>query len=428
MVELESDIFVIPTSGDKFIVYSPLRGAAFYANSEAANAIRGYIRNGTFPEKIKGTALEKHIHHLAQVEVEEPQKQDLFTDSSGAIFILSQICNLGCSYCYAQNSHSKETLPYEKVQSVIDLVCAKNTPKSKSFSFIGGGEPLATWKFFKWSVEYIKKAIEKNSLSSRIGLTTNGTLLNQERVLFLKENEVVVSVSSEILPEIQNEQRPFQSEGINSFDRVHNGINLLITNGLIPRIRSTITKRNVSLMPRMVEFAIKNYPEIKALHFEPVTNMNENNDEFFRAYIPSFNEAKRIAKEREIGLRNSITHSFSRLRTRFCRGEFCITPSSDIVSCHRISSDRELSFELFKYGKVADNIQIDTGAVNRVLEVSEVKHLDCTSCFAKWHCAGGCPMYRVTSTEKEFLSYCTFVRDTIRSVLDEKLQRQTLNQ
>jgi len=421
MIELKSDIFVIPTPSENSIIYSPLRGAAFYANPEAVSVIREYLKSGIFPEKSKGTTLQNYLYQLAQIEVEEPKKEELLTDSSSAIFILSQICNLECSYCYAQNSRSKEILSKEKIKSVVDFVCANTNEKNKSFSFIGGGEPLATWDIFKWSVDYIKRETEKDGLSSRIGLTTNGTLLNKERILFLKENKVVISISFDILPEIQNDQRPFPNKKINSFEKVHDNIKLLLANGLVPRIRSTITKRNVDLMPQMVEFVVKNYPEIKLLHFEPVTDIHENNEGFYKAYISSFAEAKQVSKEHGVSLKNSITHSSSRLRTRFCKGELCITPSSDIVSCHRISSDREDSFESFKFGKVTSDVEINAESLSRVLEISEKKSQYCSNCFAKWHCAGGCPMYRAISTEKELLSYCAFVKNTITSVLDEKL-------
>ena len=426
MVGLKFDIFVIPTSGENSIIYSPLRGAAFYATPEAVGVIREYVESGDFPESSKGTTLQKHLHQLAQIEVEEPKKEELFTNSSSAIFILSQICNLVCTYCYAQNSRSKEILSTKKIKTVVDSVCANTNHKNKSFSFIGGGEPLATWDVFKWSVNHIKSVTEKVGLSSKIVLSTNGTLLNKERVLFLKENKVVISVSFDILPGVQNEQRPFPNKKNNSFEKVHHNIKLLLANGLVPRIRSTITQKNVALMPQMIEFVTKEFPDIKLLHFEPVTDVNANNEDFFKAYLSSFTKAKRISKERGISLNNSITSSFSKIRTRFCHGELCITPSSDIVSCHRVSSDREESFESFKYGKVTNNIEIDTKSLDRVLELSNKKSQHCSNCFAKWHCAGGCPMYRATSTEKGLFSYCAFVRDTITTMLDERLENSKL--
>lgn len=421
MVELRSDIFIIPTSNDISIIYAPLRGAAFYADSGATCIIKEYVERGNVSEESKDTTVYKYLHELSQLEVEKPKKEEIYNNSSGVMFILSQICNLKCSYCYSQNSRSKEILSMEKIKTVVDSVCANNIKKNKTFSFIGGGEPLTTWDVFKCSVNYINKSTEKSGISRRIGLTTNGTLLNKERILFLKENEIVISISFDILPDVQDNQRPFPNKKTSSFERVHNNIKMLLSNGLIPKIRSTITNNNVNLMTQMVEFVIKNYPEIKLLHLEPVTDITENSDDFYRAYIASFMKAKQISKEKGIYIKNSITHSFKRIRTRFCHGEFCVTPSSDIVSCHRISSDKEECFESFKYGKVINDIEIDAKSTNHVQEIFDEKSKHCSTCFAKWHCAGGCAMFRVLSTEKVQLSYCTFVKNTLKSVLEEKL-------
>lgn len=421
IVELKSDIFIIPTLGETSIIYSPLRGAAFYANSEATRIVEEFIESGNLPKEDKETSVSGYLHKLSHIEVEEPQKEGIHSHSSDAMFILSQICNLACSYCYAQNSRSKEILSIEKIKTVVDSVCANTDQKSKSFSFIGGGEPLATWNVFEWSVNYIQKVTERNGFSRRIRLTTNGTLLNEERALFLRENNIVTSISFDILPAVQDTQRPFPDRRISSFEQVHNNIRMLLSNGLIPRIRSTITSRNVDLMPQMVEFVIEEYPEIKFLHFEPVTDVSDNSDDFYKAYLVSFMKAMQIAQEHGIYLNNSIIHSFKRIRTRFCHGEFCVTPSSNIVSCHRISSDRDVCFESLRYGKITDKVEIETESLNRALEIFEEKTERCSGCFAKWHCAGGCTMYRVTSTEKELLSYCAFVRNTLASFLDKKL-------
>jgi len=421
MIELKSDLFVIQTSNNISIIYSPLRGAAFHANSKAEDIIREYIKSGNISEKYKGTKVYNYLSELSRIEVEEPQIEPIHSYSSDVMFILSQICNMNCSYCYAQKSRSKETISMGKIKSAVDYVCKKTDKKNKSFSFIGGGEPLSTWELFEWSINYIKEVTEKKGFSRRIGLTTNGTLLNEKRILILKQHSVTVNISFDILPEIQNVQRPLSDRKSVSFELVHNNIKMLLSYGLVPRIRSTITNKNVKLMPQMVKFVIQNYPEIKFLHFEPVTDTNDNSDDFYKAYIISFMEARSISNKQGIYLKNSLINSLKRIRTRFCNGEFCITPSCDIVSCHRISSDVEECFESFKYGQVTNDIEIDTKSLNDVLEISEKKSKYCSDCFAKWHCAGGCPMYRAISTEKEQLSYCTFFKNFVTAVLNEQL-------
>lgn len=422
-VELKSDIFIIPTLTENSIIYSPLRGAAFYANPKATQIVESFIESGFLPEKNEEISVSNYLYKLSKIEVEEPPKKNIHAHYSYTMFILSQMCNMACSYCYAQEARAKEVLSTEKIKTVVDFVCSNTNGKTKTFSFIGGGEPLLTWNIFEWAVNYIKEETEKRGFLKKIKLTTNGTLLNEKRIAFLKENNITLGISFDILPKVQDEQRPFPDKRLSSFEYVHKNIKCLLSKGIVPRIRSTITSRNVELMPQMVEFVIKEYPQIKFLHFEPVTDVNDNTDAFFKTYVAFFMQALHIAQANNISLGNSIIHSLNKIKRRFCHGEFCVTPSSDIVSCHRVSSNKDAYFDVFRYGKISDKIEIEEKASNCTLKIFEKKTEHCPTCFAKWHCAGGCTMYRSTSTEKGMLAYCDFVRNMLACALEDKLNR-----
>lgn len=51
----------------------------------------------------------------------------------------------------------------------------------------------------------------------RIGFPTNATLLNAEKIDFLVKNNVEIGVSFELLPDIQNEQRPFVNSDLDTY-------------------------------------------------------------------------------------------------------------------------------------------------------------------------------------------------------------------
>jgi len=426
-VNLQSDLFIIPTENENSIIYSPLRGVVFQANQEATSIICQFLEEGKIHESHLNTSVGDHLIKLANLDVSEPIKEELHNFSNDAVFVLSQICNLNCTYCYAKNYHCNEVLSLETIKNVINSVMLNTGKEKVSFSFIGGGEPLATWDLLKDSINYIKVQSKIFDKTTFIGLATNGTMLNNERINFLKENKIKISISFDVLPDIQDKQRPFPRKDLSSFEVVNKNIKLLISNGIIPRIRSTITKDMVQKMPEMVEFVVKNYPEVKTLHLEPVTSLEDNNYDFFNSYLESFKKAKEIAVLNDLFIKNSITHSFSRIRSRFCNGELCITPHSDIVACHRISSKKEAHYKDLKIGKVTNFIEIDFNSQTEVLSFFEEKKLECATCFAKWHCGGGCPMFRITSTEKEFSAYCNFVRKTIKLQLEEKIQYSSLN-
>ena len=423
LIELQSDLFIIPTSDDRSIVYSPLRGIAFTANSRATNIIREYVNSGEIPKENQYNQVYEHLEKISQLCVDPPKIDTLHNRATNAVFILSQLCNLDCSYCYAKDYRSSGVLSFEKITAVVDYVFSETQNKIKTFSFIGGGEPLFTWELFNQAVIYIREKSEKMGIENNIGVATNGTLLNEERIKFLKDNNISVSISFDILPEIQDVQRPYPG-GINSsFKVVDKNIKLLIAHGIIPRIRTTITKTSVNKMAEMVSFVAENYPEIKSVQLEPVTDIEDNDDDFFNSYTENFFKAKNISKKHGLFIKNSITHSFNRLRTRFCNGEFCITPESKIVACHRISSSLADHFDKLVYGQINDDNQIiiDELSEKGVLEYFERKRFECSTCFARWHCAGGCPMFKLTTSKKPQDAYCKFVQNTVKILLEEKL-------
>lgn len=152
--------------------------------------------------------------------VQEPQLKP-FASSTNLVIILSQMCNLACSYCYAQDARSKDVLEKEKLKVAIDSHFDWKSNKLH-FSFIGGGEPTLTWELLVWAINYIR-SIDAGTRNVSIGVTTNGTLLNDERINFLKENKVRIGLSFEILPDVQSTQRCF-SDNRNSFEIINSVI------------------------------------------------------------------------------------------------------------------------------------------------------------------------------------------------------------
>jgi len=421
MILLKNDIFVLPTSNeDKYIIYSPLRGISFWANKKAAAIVQNYIEKG-IEIPTEHTTLHKYIEDMKVMSVKEPTRKTAKKTTNDAVFVLSQKCNLACSYCYALSTRSQNTLCKEKIKTVVDFVLSNPSDGKKSFSFIGGGEPTVDWDLFVWAIEYIKSKSQNQKLS--LGITTNATLLDEKRVLWLKDKDIGVGISFDILPEIQNKQRPFPDKSKNSFDVVDKNIRLLIENERTKRIRSTITSDSVTLMPKMVQFVIDNYPQIKKLHFEPVTDPREDLKDYYGKFVEYFFPARNIGAANGVNVYNSMTNCANRVQTRFCAGEFCVTPRGEIVTCHRVSSDDDENFKNFCYGEIGDTIEINDNAAEYVDSVADAKMPRCKSCFAKWHCAGMCTNTRLLLSDEQLVLACDFTKTMIIKTLEEKLNK-----
>jgi uncharacterized protein len=383
MNEFVRDVFILPASkAGSYIIYSPLRGMSFWANKKAANVLRNYFENGIEIPKIY-PKLCSHAEEINRTALQMPMNRNLNANSNKAVFILSQKCNLACSYCYAKTTRSQNTINSEKIKTVADYILFNKSKETKRFSFIGGGEPTLDWDLFAWAVNYIKNNNQNQKL--HLGLTTNATLLNEQKIEWLKNNDIHVGVSFDILPEIQNKQRPFNGKSKNSFEIVDKNFKMLVKNKLATRIRSTITSDSVASMPEMVQFTASNYPEIKKLHFEPVTDPKHITKDFYSKYIEYFFASMDYGKTKGIEVYNSITNSVYKIQSKFCGGEFCVTPKGEIVTCHRVSSEEDEMFKNFYYGKISGIVEIEDKDLENASNVSNAKTSQCENCFAKWH-------------------------------------------
>lgn len=243
----------------------------------------------------------------------------------------------------------------------------------------------------------------------------------EDRFKYIKEHNIHIGVSFEILEDIQNTLRPFIGGNTPTFSIVNENIKKLIQYKIPYNIRATITRLNVKRMPEMVEYVAKHYSNITKLHLEQVTDPNEDDALFYNDFIEYFYKAKEIGKHYGIYVYNSISKAIHQIKNCFCGGELCITPTGGIVACHRVSSEKERFFQSFYYGYVKEHVVFDDSAENNYLEHTYKKRRKCSNCFANWHCAGICPMERSELSEIQIEAKCEFVRKIITRELYETL-------
>ncbi len=419
-LSLRKNLYIVPTQdGDKYIVYAPLQGFSFFCNSTYADELNEFISNGQIPQN---ESLASYISTILKESIEEPYVSPEINNLDKLLIILSQKCNLNCSYCFAQNSRSNEVTSVDKVKVCIDYILERNNGNQKTFTFIGGGEPLITWELLKESITYIENRAKECNVKYQIRIVTNATLLDEKRVQWLNRSNIVVSVSTDVLPDIQNSQRPFYNKEKSSFDYVDNALRLLHKYKIPHTLRATITELNVGMMGEMVMFSINNYPHIKRLHFEPVTDNLIDNGRFFNSFIDNFMKAYDICIKNGIYLTNSYITSFEHIKTHLCQGEMCLVPDGSIVACHRHSSNNDPLFKTFKYAAVKNN-QVITNRVDieKVLKMRMSRLPDCEQCLAKWHCAGGCTSKRQVYNKMNQTLHCEFTRNLIIRYIEYKL-------
>lgn len=122
----------------------------------------------------------------------------LYNEINQLVFITTEDCNLRCKYCIysgcyknmrGHNSNHKLTIDVAK--KAIDYFLENSNNKfDKTIAFYGG-EALTEFNMIKKIVEYAKSI----NIGIRFAMNTNLTLLTRDILLFLVENEFLLTVS-----------------------------------------------------------------------------------------------------------------------------------------------------------------------------------------------------------------------------------------
>lgn len=402
------DIYYIPhTNTKEIVIFSPLRKVAYLTQEDDFNN-------------------QKHLQALLEesdANPIEPEDDTLSFNNNNLILLLTNKCNFSCRYCYSQFSRSNETLDKSKLITILNYVLSNPKNTIKRITFAGGGEPLVEWDLLVWAVQYIYSCVDKSKV--HLAIVTNGSLLSESRIRWLINNNVQINISFDILPEIQNTQRPLK--GQSSFNRVDEALQTLYTLKYPIALRTTITEDYVDKIKDMVEFVHQRYENVNNINIWPeiiVRETEQHSSTYYQDYIKNFIDALELSQKYGIRLSNWLT-IFNKVHSRFCQEDFTISATGNLSACLRAASSSDPFFDYFSFGKVTDNkVAIDKERVKSVMQLLNNKHNACKTCFAKWSCAGLCPNTRLLLQKKGGLdNYCTFTRSFITEYLYWMLKR-----
>ncbi len=166
-------------------------------------------------------------HRVKEIKHPETDNLELFLERKidSITLQVTQNCNLRCSYCvYSENdftsqrTHSQKSMSFETAKKAVDFFFMHSIDtKNPNISFYGG-EPFLNLELIKQVVDYAKGVFEGRKLT--FTTTTNGTLLTDELIDYLAENEFNLTISLDGPKEIQNQNRVFATNKQGSYDTV----------------------------------------------------------------------------------------------------------------------------------------------------------------------------------------------------------------
>lgn len=314
---------------------------------------------------------------------------------------VAHACNLACRYCFAgegEYNGERGLMSYETGKQALDFLIANSGNRVNLEVDFFGGEPLLNWDVVKRLVAYGRSQEKEHNKKFRFTLTTNGVLINDEVIEFCNKEMSNVVLSLDGRKSVHDHMRPFRN-GDGSYDKI---IPLLkkfadSRNQENYYVRGTFTHYNTDFAADVLHMADLGFKQISV---EPVVAPPTQGYAITKDDLPVIFEqydilAKEIIKRRREGNGFNFFHFMVDLEGGPCiykRLSGCgsgteylaVTPWGDLYPCHQFVGN-----ESFKLGNVSDGV-IRDDIVKEFSRVNVYSKKECSECFARFFCSGGC--------------------------------------
>ena len=399
---MSAEVFVVPLdNNDEYLVYAPLRQAAFIANAALVNQIAA-IQAGD-EEKIK--TLEPSVtEFLRAMEMVDAGTETLpITEFKGVpeptavTLFLTTRCNLRCTYCYASAGDTPaRSMTLDVAQRGIDFVAANAKKLGQpgfEVAYHGGGEPTVNWQVLTTSYDYAKRKGAELELDLKAYSATNG-VLSDRKIDWVIEHLDGCSLSFDGLPGINDALR-ITPAGEGSSQHIMHTASRFDDAGFSYGLRLTVTRDYIRYLPQSIEFIVERFKP-QQIQVEPAYQLGRWQDKpssETEEFIQQYRIASDIATQHGQHLNFSAAR-IGLLTNHFCgvtRDAFALSPDGNVSACYEVFSEDQENADTFFYGKeTADGYQFDMPRLDQLRHQAVQNREYCTDCFAKWTCAGDC--------------------------------------
>lgn len=310
-------------------------------------------------------------------------------------------CNLRCQYCFAgQGGYGqwRMLMSFDVARRAVDFLIAHSGPREHCELDFFGGEPLMNWHVVQQTIDYVHKQEKKHGKKIKMSLTTNGLLLDREKVKYLTDNHISLILSLDGRKEMHDRMRP-GVHGEGTYDEIVKNLQYCVANrkGEEYYVRGTFTRYNMDFTTDVIDMIDKGFP---AVSMEPVVGEDTADYSIKEEDLPRVKaEYDRLAKlfiAREEEGRPFFFFHFNmdlwkgpclpkRLRGCGAGHEYlAVVPNGDIYPCHQF-----VGREGYVIGNVYEGLKnfkmMRDFRMNHVFSKPE-----CVDCWAKFFCSGGC--------------------------------------
>ncbi len=337
---------------------------------------------------------------------------------------IAHTCNLNCSYCFASQGKyhgERSVMPFEVGKRALDFLVENSGTRHNLEVDFFGGEPLMNFQVVKDLVAYARSIEKEKGKRFRFTLTTNGVLLDDDVMEFANREMHNVVLSLDGRKEVHDRYR-VDYAGNGSWDTIVPKFQEFVKKrgGKDYYIRGTFTHANPDFLEDIRTMLDLGFTE---LSLEPVVCPPGDAAALTDADLPIlFDQYEKLASlllEREkAGKPFTFYHYMIDLAGGPCiykRISGCgsgteymaVTPWGDLYPCHQFVGDEAFCLGNIYEGVLKPEVQAQFAACNVYARP------ECTDCWARLWCAGGCAAnaYHATGEIRGTYSYgCTLFK------------------
>lgn len=313
---------------------------------------------------------------------------------------VAQKCNLGCSYCYAQQGEfggAPKNMPLDTANQAVDLLLSEAGDGGKAQLAFLGGEPLVNRPVIRAVTDRAAELARRRGIALTFAITTNGTLLTASDADFFEAHGFAVTISLDGPRESHDRSRPYKN-GAGSFDRIMSNLAPLLTRQKRMQVsaRVTVTPDGPNLLRTLDDFVAAGFHSVG---FSPMLNAPNGREEMQSDHL-----ARMLGDMIECGnafatkLMAGERYPFANMvyamreihrgthRPYPCgagAGYLGVSADGELAACHRFVGDPE--------GAMGTLEGVDRARQTNWLSERHVhRQTPCMECWARYLCGGGC--------------------------------------
>jgi uncharacterized protein len=349
---------------------------------------------------------------------------------------LAETCNLACTYCYGSTvrdmPHSGLMTEDVARQAIDWLFHASKGEEHLGIVFFGG-EPLTNKPVFQFVMEYSDQRAKEAFKTINYSMTTNGTLIDDMVVHYVKKHNFGLMVSLDGPPEVHDAQCPTLA-GKSSFTKAAAGIKRLMRRRRRVTVRATMTHARPRMMDLIHFYEDFGFTRVvlgrahNPLHPTPVDLTEEDLDELeleekaevvpwileqlgkgriptYFPYMPALEEPKPDP---------TSAAPISPFRCGACRGTTTVGADGRLYPCHRF-----VGMSSFVMGNIAVGPDIEF-AKHFWRSYDEAVDRQCAGCWARRKCGRPCP-WSIAKEDGSFRAPAANECDRLRRGIQEQI-------